>query len=186
MLFRSFVTVVYKENDGNKGIGYTLHHGVLMCSNEIIIKMDSDDIMVPDRIMKQMKFMENNPDIHICGAQINMFRGGKERVVDMTRLPTIRWEDFKQRPTHWFVNHPTVCYRKSSIIKAGNYNPELKKMAEDFNLELRMLKMFGAVYNFPEPLLYYRLHPGQVTHQGGSEGRAYWNDIRNKMIADIL
>jgi len=181
-----FVTVVYKENDGNKGIGYTLHHGVLMCSNEIIIKMDSDDIMVPDRIIKQMKFMENNPDIHICGAQINMFRGGKERVVDMTRLPTIRWEDFKQRPTHWFVNHPTVCYRKSSIIKAGNYNPELKKMAEDFNLELRMLKMFGAVYNFPEPLLYYRLHPGQVTHKGGSEGRAYWNDIRNKMIADLI
>ena len=181
-----FVTVVYKENDGNKGIGYTLHHGVLMCSNEIIIKMDSDDVMIQDRIIKQMKFMENNPDIHICGAQINMFRGGKGRIVDLTRLPTIRWEDFKQRPTHWFVNHPTVCYRKSSIIKAGNYNPELKKMAEDFNLELRMLKMFGAVYNFPEPLLYYRLHPGQVTHQGGSEGRSYWNDIRNKMIADIM
>ena len=181
-----FVTVVYKENDGNKGIGYTLHHGVLMCSNEIIIKMDSDDVMIQDRIIKQTKFMENNPDIHICGAQINMFRGGKGSVVDLTRLPTIRWEDFKQRPTHWFVNHPTVCYRKSSIIKAGNYNPELKKMAEDFNLELRMLKMFGAVYNFPEPLLYYRLHPGQVTHKGGSEGRAFWNDVRNKMIKELL
>lgn len=181
-----FVTVVYKENNGNKGIGYTLHHGVLMCSNEIIIKMDSDDIMVPDRIFKQLKFMENNPEIHICGAQIQMFREKIGSIVDITRLPTIRWEDFKRRPVHWFVNHPTVCYRKSSIIKAGNYNPELKKMAEDFNLELRMLKMFGVVYNFAEPLLYYRLHSGQVTHQGGSEGRSYWNTIRNKMIVDLM
>jgi mannosyltransferase OCH1-like enzyme len=181
-----FTTVVYKENDGNKGIGYTLNHGVLLCSNEIIIKMDSDDIMISDRIMKQMKFMENNPNIHICGGQINMFRGSTKHVVDITRLPTIQWQEFKKRPTHWFINHPTVCYRKSSIIKAGNYNPELKKMAEDFNLELRMLKMFGVVYNFPEPLLYYRLHPGQITHKGGSEGRAYWNEIRNKMIKDLI
>ena len=181
-----FVTIVYKENDGNKGIGYTLNYGVKLCSNEIIIKMDSDDIMVPDRIIKQMKFMKNNPDIHICGAQIQMFRRNIGSVVDITRLPTIRWEDFKRRPVHWFVNHPTVCYRKSSIIKAGNYNPELKKMAEDFNLELRMLKMFGVVYNFPEPLLYYRLHSSQVTHEGGSEGREYWNDVRNKMIADLM
>ena len=148
--------------------------------------MDSDDIMVPDRIFKQLKFMENNPEIHICGAQIQMFRENIGRVVDITRLPTIRWEDFKQRPVHWFINHPTVCYRKSSIIKAGNYNPELKKMAEDFNLELRMLKMFGVVYNFSEPLLYYRLHPNQVTHKGGSEGREYWNKVRNKMIADLI
>ena len=79
-----FVTVVYKENDGNKGIGYTLHHGVLMCSNEIIIKMDSDDIMVSDRIFKQLKFMENNPEIHICGVQIQMFRENIGRVVDIT------------------------------------------------------------------------------------------------------
>ena len=46
--------------------------------------------------------------------------------------------------------------------------------------------MFGVVYNFPEPLLYYRLHSSQVTHQGGSEGRTYWNDVRNKMIADLI
>jgi mannosyltransferase OCH1-like enzyme len=181
-----FVDVVYKENDGNKGIGYTLHHGVLMCSNEIIIKMDSDDIMIPDRIIKQMKFMENNPNIHICGGQIKMFHGDKANIVDITRLPTIQWSDFRQQPQHWFVNHPTVCYRKSSILAAGNYNPELKKMAEDFNLELRMLKMFDVVYNFPEPLLYYRLHEGQITHQGGSEGREYWSDIRNKMIMEMI
>jgi hypothetical protein len=42
------------------------------------------------------------------------------------------------------------------------------------------------VYNFSEPLLYYRLHPGQITHKGGSEGRDYWNVVRNKMIKELL
>ena len=53
-----FVKVIYEENDGNKGIGYTLNKGVNMCTNEIIIKMDSDDIMVPDRIQKAINFYE--------------------------------------------------------------------------------------------------------------------------------
>ena len=52
-----FTRVIYEENDGNKGIGYTLTKGINMCSNELIIKMDSDDIMVPDRIHKQLQYM---------------------------------------------------------------------------------------------------------------------------------
>ena len=68
-----FCKIVYSENEGNKGIGYTLNKGVLMCSNEIILKMDSDDIMVPERAIKQVEFMKTHPEIAICGAQIQMF-----------------------------------------------------------------------------------------------------------------
>ena len=69
-----FTRVVYDENDGNKGIGYTLNKGINMCSYEYIIKMDSDDIMVPNRIGIQLEYMSMNPNVHICGAQINMFK----------------------------------------------------------------------------------------------------------------
>ena len=61
-----FTTVIYEENDGNKGIGYTLNKGINMCTNEIIIKMDSDDIMVHDRLQTQIDYMENNPSVMIC------------------------------------------------------------------------------------------------------------------------
>jgi hypothetical protein len=59
-------------------------------------------------------------------------------------------------------------------------------MAEDFELELRMLKKHGFVYNTKEVLVLYRLHDGQVTHKGGKEGTVYWNDIRNKIIQKLL
>lgn len=181
-----FTTVIYEENDGNKGIGFTLNKGILMCNNEIIIKMDSDDIMVPGRIKFQLNFMENNSNIHICGSQINMFND-KYQMVRKTNLPTITWEKFKKNPQHWFVNHPTICYRKSSVIKAGNYDKSLKRMAEDFNLELRMLQKFGMIFNFPEALLNYRLHENQVTKTSiVKEGNDYWTNIRNKMIHDLI
>ena len=178
-----FTKVVYSENDGNKGIGFTLNHGISMCSNEIIIKMDSDDIMVPTRILKQVTYMTENPTVKICGGQIQMFDDNMNNR-GTTNHPSIKWEDYNK--THWFMNHPTVCYRKSAVLDAGNYDPTLKQMCEDFELELRMLKTHGFIYNSPDVLLNYRLHDKQVTHNGGEGGRDKWNDIRTKIIDRMI
>ena len=59
-------------------------------------------------------------------------------------------------------------------------------MIEDFDMELRMLKHFGMIYNFPDAFLYYRLHDKQITHNGGNEGRNYWNEIRIELINDLI
>ena len=58
-------------------------------------------------------------------------------------------------------------------------------MAEDFELWLRMLKKYGYIHNMSEVLLNYRLHEGQLTHQGGKEGSQYWSTSRNEMIQNI-
>jgi GT2 family glycosyltransferase len=180
-----FITVVYSENDGNKGIGYTLNKGIEMCSNDLIIKMDSDDIMLENRIQKQMTYMQENPATMICGGQISCFNSAKQ-IVSQSNHPSLTWEHYKSSRSHWFINHPTVCYRKSAVLNAGNYNANLKQMAEDFELELRMLKTHGYIHNMPEVLLNYRLHDEQVTYNGGKEGRSYWNTIRNDIINGLL
>lgn len=176
-----FTKIIYHENSENKGIGYSLNCGINMCSHEIIIKMDSDDMMVPNRISKQYTFMKDNPEIQICGGQVQMF-DDTGRNLGVSNHPSITWEQYKTSPNHWFVNHPTVCYRKSAVLKAGNYDPKLKQMCEDFELELRMLKTHGKIHNFEEPLLYYRLHEKQVTYNGGEGGRDKWNEIRIDII----
>lgn len=186
-----FVSVIYSENDGNKGIGYTLNKGVSMCNNEIIIKMDSDDIMVPNRIQLQVEYMKKNPGVAICGGQIAMFYDVKEKVHNITKHPDISWEQYKNRRSHWFINHPTVCYRKSKILEAGNYDKNLKHMAEDFDLELRMLKTHGFVKNLSNVLLWYRCHTDQVTSGAktkdkGGAGSQYWQNLRNNMINKLI
>ena len=186
-----FVKVIYEENDGNKGIGYTLTKGVNMCTNEIIIKMDSDDIMVPDRIQKQLDYMKINSDVAISGGQVAMFNNIKEQYYNVTNHQDITWEQYKKIRCHWFINHPTVCYRKSKILEAGNYNKDLKHVAEDFELELRMLKTHGFIKNLPDILLWYRSHSDQVTcgaqtkDKGGSKSQ-YWQNLRNNMINTLI
>lgn len=180
-----FTTVIYSENDGNKGIGFTLNKGITLCSHNIIAKMDSDDIMVPDRLVKQLTIMLNNPMLQICGAQIKCFNESNNNVSTTTH-PSLKWQDYKNNPSHWFINHPTVCYRRDAVLNVGNYNPELSRMSEDFELELRMLKQYGMIYNHPEVLLHYRLHDSQVTHNGGTEGREYWMQKRMEIIGNLI
>ena len=180
-----FTTVVFSENDGNKGIGFTLNRGIPICSHEIVIKMDSDDIMVPTRIQKQITYMTENPTVKICGAQIQMFDDNMTNK-GVSNHPSITWDEYKASPNHWFINHPTVCYRKSAVLEAGNYDENLKQMCEDFELELRMLKTHGYIYNFPEPLLNYRLHDKQVTYNGGEGGRDKWHKIRMGIINGLM
>jgi GT2 family glycosyltransferase len=180
-----FVKVIYEENDMNRGIGYTLNKGIEICNNEIIIKMDSDDIMVESRINIQLNYMKANPNVMICGGQINMFNS-QNNSINITNHTSLLWDNYKTNPSHWFINHPTVCYRKSGVLEAGNYDKDLKQMAEDFDLELRMLKKHGYIHNMSEILLNYRLHDEQVTHKGGEGGSSYWNEVRNTIITKLI
>jgi GT2 family glycosyltransferase len=180
-----FTNVVYFENETNKGIGYSLNLGVNMCSNEIIIKMDSDDIMFHDRIEKQLDYMEKNTDIQVCGGQIVMFKENIEKIVNNTNHKSISLNQFKENPLHWIVNHPTLCYRKTAILNVGNYDVNFNKM-EDFELMLRFLKHYKYIHNMSDSLLYYRLHEQQITHNGFSEGREYWHSKRIELIKNLI
>lgn len=178
-----FTSLVYHENETNIGVSASLNKGVLLCNNEIIIRMDSDDIMKPERIITQLEFMKKNPDIHICGAQILQF--DNTGIIGNTSHKSYTWDEYIERPTSWFMNHPTLCFRKQSVIDVGNYQDYY--LIEDLNLELRMLKKYKKIYNFDIPLLYYRIHPTQVTKIGSdTNNKQELIKIRNKMIFDLI
>ena len=183
-----WIKVHYHVNEKNIGIGPTLRKGVNLCPDEIILRMDSDDIMYPNRIQKQLEFMDKNQDCALCGAQILLFRKNLNHIENITSHPNYTWKDYikmKLKP-HWLMNHPTFCFRKSKILEVGNYESNIKSMYEDFYLILKVMKKYGKIYNMKEPLLFYRLHENQLTHNGGKEGRQYWNSVRNKAINDLI
>jgi GT2 family glycosyltransferase len=182
-----FTTIIYDENDGNKGLGYSLNKGVNLCSNEIIIRMDADDIMYPNRIQKQLEYMELYSDCVLSGSQINMFKeinntkinygvSQHKEILDVNLF-------LKNKTQHWIMNHPTFCFRKKSIIDIGSYNSDIHSMYEDFELILRVLKKYGKIYNIQEPLLYYRLHEEQLTYNGGSNK---YHEIRMELINKLF
>jgi glycosyltransferase involved in cell wall biosynthesis len=183
-----FTKIVYKKWEQNKGIGYSLNKGIEMCSNEIIIKVDSDDICLADRFSKQLEFMKNNKDCAIVGCNANYLKeiNNSKVVHGCTNHPyLLTWENYKKSPSHWFVNHPCVCYRKSCVLEVGNYNVHTHSLYEDFELELKLLKKFGKLYNIQENLLHYRIHGEQVT-ANNSCGKPGIVKARNDFINQLL
>jgi len=177
-----FVTVVYEENDENKGLGYCMARGVELCSNEFIFRMDSDDVMISHRILKQLQFMVNTTDCVLCGTQVQCFKDNNEKLQETHHPALITLDTYKKNPSHWFINHPSVCFRRSAVLEVGNYNKEIHSMIEDFDLWLRILKCFGKIHNIQEVLLYYRIHEKQLTFKGGISGHKYWHKKRLEKI----
>ena len=181
-----FTTVVYSENESNKGLGYSMKKGVEMCKNEIIFRMDSDDLMLQNRLETQLNFMKKTQDCVLCGAQVQCFNDQQQGLQRTSHPTLITLEQFKKKPSHWFLNHPTVCFKKSAILEVGNYNDKIHSMIEDFDLWLRILRKYEKIYNVPEVLLNYRIHDKQITHKGGSEGPNYWNEKRNEIVMKLV
>lgn len=159
------IILVYKRLIINQGICDALNIGIELCSYDLIFRMDSDDIMYPTRIEKQIQFMIKNPQAMICGTQLVEYvciNNNWVRRKYQSNLPNVlSWYDFLQKPVGWFMNHPTLCYRKYAIEKIGKYSedPIIKESKmEDFELELRFLKTFGFIYNLTDCLLIYRVY----------------------------
>lgn len=183
-----WIKVHYYVNKKNMGIGPTLRKGVILCPDELILRMDSDDIMHPERIIKQVEFMDNNKDCALCGSQIYLFKNNLKQIHSKTSHPNYTWNEYikmKVKP-HWLMNHPTFCFRKSKILEVGNYEENIRSMYEDFYLVLKVMKKYGKIYNMKECLLFYRLHENQLTHNGGKEGGNYWNKVRNDAIEYLI
>jgi GT2 family glycosyltransferase len=183
-----FTKIVYKKWTKNMGIGYSLNKGIEMCSQEFIIKVDSDDICLADRFIKQIEFMNNNTDCVIVGSNAHYLKeiNNKKVVQGQTNHPyLLTWEDYKKSPSHWFINHPCVCYRKSAVLAIGNYNELTHSLYEDFELQLKLLKKFGKLYNIQENLVYYRIHGEQVTANNSCAKPEIIN-ARNEFITKLL
>ena len=178
------INLIYKKLDKNNGIVDALNIGLDLCTNELIFRMDSDDIMFSERIQKQIDFMEKNPQCMILGTQIQTFVLNNNIISYKTiskHQDCISLINFLKIPSSWFMNHPTLCYRKQAIEKIGKYSNDhiIKRSAmEDWELELRFLKTFGAVYNLQEPLLYYRIHENQITIKNSGISNNDKNNIR--------
>lgn len=170
--------LIYNKTKINRGLSFCLHEGLLLCSNEIVFRMDSDDIMINNRIITQLKFMNGNPNCVLCGSNIISFINNKNEIGRSEHPFIITWDNYKKTKRDWILNHPTLCFKKSAVISVGNYRRHFRMPFEDLDLELRILKKYKTVYNIQEPLLLYRTHVNQSSKKNNPE----FNNRKSKMI----
>lgn len=149
----------------NGGLGRALNEGLKYCSNELIARMDTDDICKSDRFAKQIAFMETHPEIDAVGAWIDEFQGDISYIISTRKLPENSEDIFQFGKKRNPMNHPVVMFRKRAVEKAGGYKPFY--LFEDYYLWVRMMLIGAKLYNLPESLLYFRLSSDMFKRRGG-------------------
>jgi len=136
----------------NLGIVASLNQGIKAAKGELIARMDADDISLPNRLLIQVKFLKNNPDVGVCGTYAINTKSGK-LIKDYTRNDQLKAKLFFNSP---FV-HSSVLFRKSLLIENNLSYLESYRYAEDYKLwsQLAQFTNFAVI---PKVLLKYRDH----------------------------
>ncbi len=150
--------------DKNGGLGPALNLGMQACRNELIARMDSDDISYPDRCERQLRVFEKYPDVDICSGTIEEFEHCKDKIECKRVLPEFHQEIYEFAKKRCPFNHPCVMYKKSAVEAAGGYQPFV---LEDYYLWVRMLINGAKGYNIPEPLLWMRAGSDMYKRRSG-------------------
>ena len=149
----------------NGGLGNSLNEGIKHCKNELVARMDSDDIAYPDRCEKQLAVFDIHPEVSICSGIVEEFTTNPQ-VVDTKRVPPETNEEIiefakKRNP----FNHPCVMYKKTAVEAVGSYRDFY--LLEDYYLWLRMLMAGYQGYNIQEPLLHMRAGSDMYKRRAG-------------------
>lgn len=138
----------------NVGLGKALNEGIKACRNELVARMDTDDISIKERCELQLNEFENNSKLSIVGTFIDEFYDEPTNIVSSRVVPS-EYEDilkFSKRRNPF--NHPTVMYKKSDVIKCGGYRDYRRN--QDFDLFVRMLNCGCIAKNINKSLLLFR------------------------------
>ena len=149
----------------NCGLGIALSVGVPHCKNELVARMDTDDVCRQDRFELQLREFEKDPNLDICGSHILEFEGSTDNIVSKRRVPLVNEEIWKYQKRRDGFNHMTVMYKKSSVLKAGNYQSCM--LMEDTYLWARMFLTGCKAKNVDDYLVYARVGKDMIKRRGG-------------------
>lgn len=138
----------------NCGLGAALNEGLKKCRNELVARMDTDDISYPERCEKQLLKFEEFPNLDIVGTQIKEFIDTPENTVSARIVPTTHNDILRFARRRSPFNHPTVMYKKSKVLELGGYKEFGRK--EDLELFISMVNENSHAANLDEALLLYR------------------------------
>lgn len=162
------------HNEKNIGLARSLNKGLELARGKYVARMDSDDISLPQRLERQVKFMNANQNIAICGTFV---RVKSEREILISKYPTTP-ADVKCRlmfgPS---LAHPSAIFRTSDFNKFNlRYDPNLIR-AQDYDLWVRASRHLD-ISNLNEVLLVYRVHDEQVSQKHKGPQKNIANEIR--------
>lgn len=165
------------ESKENIGLGMALNLGLKNCRNELVARMDTDDISLPDRCEKQLEMFEKDNELVIVGTMVDEFYDNPNIIISSRIVPTEYKDIYEFAKRRSAFNHPTVMYKKSKVFEVGGYS-DLRRN-QDVDLFGRMLFAGFKAANIDKSLLLFRSNSNLLKRRRSWENtRSYIATIR--------
>lgn len=159
----------------NIGLGKALDKGLEICRNDLVARMDTDDISLPERCERELNFFENDQSLALIGTNIDEFYDTPDNIVSSRVVPSSNEEIKKYIKRRSPFNHPTVMFRKNVVQKVGGYGKLRRK--QDLDLFSRIVNSGYKSLNINESLLLFR------SNENNFKRRKSWSYVKSYIVA---
>lgn len=171
---------------GRQGVVGAMNSALAHCQSPLVARMDADDIMHPERLERQARFLREQPHIDLIGSRVRLF---PEELIQNGFAEYIRWQNSCLTPEQIAHNiyvelpiaHPSVMFRREVVMRAGGYRDG--DFPEDYELLLRLHRLGHHMAKLPEVLLAWRESGGRLTRTDGRYRREAFDRIRAHYLA---
>ena len=176
--------IKYYKNEKNIGLIKTLSKGLSLAKGEYIVRMDADDIMFDDRLYKQVKYMDSNPECFVCGGQMEYIGG----LTGMAPILPQKYEDLLYLSLiNCPLYHPTTIIRNSAIKQFGLKYNDSYKHAEDYKFWSDIIFSHpNSIANIKDVVLFYRISNNQITAKYSDEQDLISKIVRRENVQHVL
>jgi len=170
--------IYYIKNPVNLKLIKTLNKGIDYCGGQYIARMDADDICHPDRLKRQVEFLDSKPECLMCGTSAIVIDGNEKKTGKIRNLTDNDYLQISLMFSPSFI-HPSMMIR-SEVLQHNRYD-EAYKHVEDYDLWCRIAKQ-GKIANIDSELFEYRWHDSNVSvvHNKAQE------ELKDKIIKDEI
>ena len=173
-------------NEKNMGLTDSLNRGLSLCHGEYIARMDADDISLPDRLERQMKYLEKN-HYDLIGGITEMINENGSLLYSIKSVPTDPKKINKALRYSQCIAHPTWLGRKEVFEKNAGYRH--MPLCEDYDFTLRAILKGYKISNLNEVVLKYRMTSDSISRSNLFEQYLYGcyitKQYSKKQIASI-
>ena len=152
--------------DCNQGLAAALNAGLVLCKHDLVARMDTDDLAMPDRCRLQLEKFREDPELTIVGGAVEEFEDSPDRITAHKSMPESHEQIREYARVRNPFNHPTVMYRKSAVLAVGGYPEEM--LHEDYSLWAELLLAGARGYNLPQTLVRMRTGNDLYARRGGA------------------
>ena len=176
--------IKYYKNEKNIGLIKTRNKGLSLAKGEYIVRMDADDIMFDDRLYKQVKYMDSNPECFVCGGQMEYIGG----LTGMAPILPQKYEDLLYLSLiNCPLYHPTTIIRNSAIKQFGLKYNDSYKHAEDYKFWSDIIFSHpNSIANIKDVVLFYRISNNQITAKYSDEQDLISKIVRRENVQHVL